>query len=646
MVVWYGEGEGEPQGASLTLFHGWGCQARLGSPTQNILSFDPGPGRGEVGTRDGGLWGAGLRTRSPREQPRFDAYPFNSPLLGYNHSMAVVSIRSTITNMITSAVQSLGFPVPSFTVEYPADASHGDLACNVAMLLAKELQRAPLDIAQEIVDQLSLPETISTATAVAPGFINFSLSAPYFQNEMTRLLAAPRQYGVADGVLSHTGTVVVEYSSANIAKPFGVGHLRSTIIGDAAANLLAFHGHTVVRDNHLGDWGTQFGKLLYALTTWGDLDAIEQSHEPIKELVALYVRFHDEAEKDDALDAEGRAWFKRLEDGDEMAHDVWQRCVDLSMKEFERIYARLGVSFDTTHGESFYVDRMPAVLDEVREKGALEESEGAQVIFLDDLPPLLVLKSDGATLYSLRDLATDHYRFGEYGAETLIINEVGAEQSLYFQQIFAAETLLGWCAPEQRVHLKHGLMRLKDKKMSTRKGDVIWLEELLDKAVEKAAAINPDVAEDVGIGAVKWNDLKNEARNDVVFDWDTMLALKGNTGPYIQYTHARALSVLRAAGDPSLTVDDDFTALTDAEHLVVLTLSRFPNAAERAARELAPHLLCTYLFELAQRYNELYAAQKFIGAERENRGLVLSLATAEVLSTGLGLLGIAAPEQM
>lgn len=530
---------------------------------------------------------------------------------------------------------------PKAIVTTTTDFSFGDLTSNVPMVYAKQLGKKPIALAKEIVASLET-SILYTASVAEPGYINFTSTPEYLVEELNTIFQQKESYGKTEiNMAVEVETIIVEFSSPNIAKPFGVGHLRSTIIGDSIAKLLTFNGFKVIRDNHLGDWGTQFGKLIYAIKEWSDLEQIKKSNNPIKELFDLYVRFHKEADSNPELDQQGRNWFKKLEDEDKEARDIWRTCVDLSLKEFNRIYEVLDVKFDMMLGESFYEDKMDSVLEELTEKDLLKESKGAKLVFFpkDKYPPLMIIKNDGTTLYATRDLATDKYRFSKWGDDILIINEVGAEQSLYFNQIFEIEQMMGWCVSGQRIHLKHGLYRFKDRKMSTRKGDIIWLDDLINNAVKKASDFNTDVALDVAISAIKWNDLKTETIKDVIFDWNEILNLKGNTGPYIQYTYARCSSILNKSNkkNPSNVENKD---VTEPEARLLRTLSQFPITIKMATENLAPHHLCNYLHKICQEYNSYYDSNRIIGSNRERIGLAVTDATSTILKTGLNLLGI------
>ena len=546
-------------------------------------------------------------------------------------------------------------------LEHPKDEAHGDYATSVALGLAKKLGKSPMEIAKEIVSKVGAIDGAAKIEVAPPGFVNFTLTDEAILEAINA--------DVGPNLGQNKRKVIVEYSSPNIAKPFSIGHLRSTIIGDAVANLLEATGWQVFRDNHLGDWGTQFGKEIYDIKTWGNEAAIEQAAEPVKELVALYVKFHEEAETEPGLEDAARAWSKKLEDGDPEARRLWQKCVDWSWREFNRLYDRLGVKFTENngrgYGEAYFEAKMAPVVAELKEKNLLKESEGAQLVFFenDALPPLMIIRKDGATLYATRDLATDKFRLAHYGAEIVVINETGIEQELHFQQLYKIEELLGWYEPGQRVHIKHGHWRFKDRKMSTRKGDVIWLEEVLNEAVTRARKListsgtaremsepgQKALAEVVGIGALKWNDLKSGPQNNITFDWDEVLNMDGNSAPYMQYAHARACSILRAAGtvgsDPAVIRGYD---LNEAERVLARRLGRFDEAVKHAAANYAPNTLCNYLYDLAQVFSNFYQTQPVLKAQGPERDLRLYLvgATAQVIKNGLKLLGIKAPEKM
>lgn len=582
-------------------------------------------------------------------------------------------IRQVLTEHIQAALSKAGIVSPRVELEHPANESFGDWSSNVALQYVKAVEgfKNPREFAaslqKTLQTKLASVQEIEEVSVAGPGFINFRLSEKHWCNRLEEM-KTPQ---AVERDIPQTGKgkkVIVEYSSPNIAKPFTVGHLRSTIIGDALARLLEATGWTVYRDNHVGDWGTQFGKLVYAIETWGDKETIARSERPIKELVRLYVLFHEKAEKDPSIEDAGRAWFKRLEEGDEHARKLWQWCVDLSWQEFDKIYQQLGVSFTENngrgYGESFFESKMAKVLALMETQLSEEKAEqnggyygtgkdGAKLVFFNDdsLPPLMILKKDGATLYSTRDLATDYFRLQHYDKPDLIVNEVGAEQNLYFRQIYKVEEMLGWYKPQQRVHVRHGLYRFKDGKMATRKGNVIWLEDVIQEAVDRATALakNESVKSSViALGALKWNDLKSEPTRDIIFDWDEILSMKGNSGPYVQYAAVRAKSILAKT---TLSFEEALEDIAfNAEELAVIKhLDRFGETVEKAAAEFLPHHVALFLLELAQRFNLFYNQHPILEAKTpqlQRARLQLTFAVHNTLVYGLQLLGIETPETM
>lgn len=552
-------------------------------------------------------------------------------------------------------------------IEHPANPEHGDFATNVAMILAKRLKKKPLDLARQIISQTlntkyQIPY-LDCVEVAPPGFINFWLSKAFLLDSALQSIKQIEKFGSSR--IGKGKTVVIDYSSPNIARPFGIGHLRSTIIGQALYNIYEFLGWRTIGDNHIGDWGTQFGKLIVAIKRWGKKEASEMK---VKELEALYVKFHQEVEKDLELDDEARAWFKKLEEGNHEAREIWKTCVDISMKEFNRVYDLLGVEIDYVLGESFYENKMDEVIAEAKNKGIAKKSKRALVI---DIPrvkaPLMLLKSDGATTYQTRDLATIKYRLKTWKPD-LYIYEVGAEQTLHFKQVFGAAVLLGYGTIDQFVHVAHGLYRWKEGKFSTRKGMTIRLEEVLNEAIQKArkiaqeAGISKDLFEEerekvtkkVGIGAVKYNDLKQGSEQDIIFDWEKILSLEGNSGPYLQYTYARAKSVLRKAKTKPFGLEsfkpEGFKIKMNEEELVILrTIYQFPEVVLEAAKNFAPNLICNFLFDLAQKFNTFYNRWPIIKAEKKEEQefrLLLTASVAQILGNGLTLLGIETLEKM
>lgn len=546
-------------------------------------------------------------------------------------------------------------------VEYPEREEYGDYSSNVALQMGKNSRKAATEIVAKLKKDTDLSKIVEKIEIAGPGFINFYLDPKFLQKKLEEI---DEKFGSSD--VNKNKKVIVEYSSPNIAKPFTVGHLRSTIIGDSIANILENTGYKVYRDNHIGDWGTQFGTLLSQISKIPSYRS-KLKEWTVQDLVKLYIEFHKKAEEDETLGNEARLWFKKLEEGNKVARNIWQSCVEISWREFEKIYKILDVTFSEEFengrglGESFFENKMDSVIDELGKKKLLKTGEeGAKLVFFekDKLPPLMIIKGDGATLYSTRDLATDKYRKENFNPD-LIINEVGVEQSLYFRQIFEIEYLLEWYKPSQRIHVGHGHFRFKEGKMSTRKGNVIWLEDVIDIAIGKAyetrmtTSITGEhvvgigrqkIDEDVAIGAIKYNDLKRDPKQDIIFDWDEMLNMQGNSGPYIQYTFARTQSVLPKAKSKSNKVKAG--QLNNEELLILRTLVKFPEIVESAANSYSPNVICNYVYDLASRYNTFYNKHKIIDGENEGFRVELTKATGVVLKNGLNLLGIKAPEKM
>lgn len=555
----------------------------------------------------------------------------------------------SIKTSLISALQQAS-NIEDIQISFSDTPEHGDYSTNVAMRMGKNPREAAEEVKSKLILDPEVTKTISQIEIAGPGFLNFFVNKEALLEEVNSIILQKDLYGKNNE--PPKDTIIVEYSSPNIAKPFTIGHFRSTIIGDAVANLLEANGKKVFRDNHLGDWGTQFGKQIYAIKTWGNEHEIETSENPVKELVSLYVKFHEEAEKNPQLDDEARAWFKKLESGDAEARRIWQKCIDWSWKEFDSIYKKLGVRFTENngkgYGESFFEDKMQVVIDELEKNNLLTNGDdGARLVFFEGekYPPLMIVKKDGASLYSTRDLAADKWRLETYGKDTVIINEVGGEQTLYFNQLYEVEKMLGWITENQRIHIRHGLFRFKDKKMSTRKGNVIWLKEVISLAEEKAQGLgeqNSDINEKIAIGALRWNELKRDSVGDIVFDWDEILNMKGNSGPYMQYTVVRAKSIL----NKSEVKEHQFGILSEEDMPLTRMLLRYSDVVKSAGESYSPSTLSTYLYELAQLFNGYYDQVKIIGSENESHKIALITAVEIVLTNGLLLLGIQVPEKM
>jgi arginyl-tRNA synthetase len=569
-----------------------------------------------------------------------------------------VDIRGILSRLLGDFVD---IPVDQIRslLEVPPDTSFGDYALP-CFTLAKILRKNPAEIAQNLKE--TLESNLGTAGIVsgveAKGaylnlFINRSVMvgtilSDLFDTEYSQLRTEGRGK-----------TVVIDYSSPNIAKPFGIGHLRSTVIGHALGNIYRFLGYRVIGINHLGDWGTQFGKLITAFKRWGREEELS-GEDPIRYLYELYVRFHSESEKSVDLEDEARNWFNRLESGDSDAQNLWERFKELSLAEFTRIYDRLGVSFDHFTGESFYSDRLDAAIERIEKSGITELSDGALIVPLDDeeLPPALLKKSDGSTLYLTRDLAAAFYRYDTFHFD-LALYVVGTPQSLHFRQLFRVLEKLGQSWWERCHHVPFGQIRFEDSSMSTRKGNIIFLEEVLDRAVglalETIVEKNPDlpnreaVAESVGVGAVIFNDLKNSRIRDIVFDWDEIINFNGETGVYLQYTHARACSLLKKYAEVYGTVHlPEVLEMGDEGYALVTHLNAFEETVLRASGEFEPSIIARYLLELASEFNSFYNLHRVISddaAQSLSRALVVCV-VRNTLRYGLELLGIDAVEEM
>ncbi|WP_099778101.1 arginine--tRNA ligase [Streptococcus suis] len=559
--------------------------------------------------------------------------------------------KQVITERLAAILPNLEAEAIYNLLEKPKSSEMGDIAFP-AFSLAKVERKAPQAIAADIVEKL---DTTGFEKVVATGpYVNFFLDKAAISHQvLTDVITEKDQYGQLN--IGQGRNVTIDMSSPNIAKPFSVGHLRSTVIGDALANIHEKLGYNPIRINHLGDWGKQFGMLIVAYKLWGDKAAVEA--DPISELLKLYVRINAEAEEKPELDEEARQWFKKLEDGDPEAHELWQWFRDESLVEFNRIYDKLGVTFDSYNGEAFYNDKMDEGIQILEEKGLLQESKGARIVDLEsyNLPPALIMKTDGATLYITRDMATAMYRKRTYDFVKSIY-VVGQEQINHFKQLKAVLKEMDFDWSDDMTHVTFGLVTKDKKKLSTRKGNIILLEPTLDEAISRALtqieAKNPDlenkeeVAHAVGVGAVKFYDLKTDRDNGYDFDLEAMVSFEGETGPYVQYAYARIQSILRKANFvPS--AENDYK-LADAESWdIIKHIQNFSNVVERAGDKFDPSLIAKYAINLAQAFNKYYAHTRILdeSPERDSR-LALAYATGLVLKEALRLLGVKAPEKM
>lgn len=541
-------------------------------------------------------------------------------------------------------------------VEVPPNPELGDYSFP-CFKLAKLYRKSPNQIAEEIAKEISPSEYIQSVTS-AGAYVNFSVNKLLFVQKVIReVLNKKENYGRSD--YGQGKSVVVEYSSPNIAKPFHIGHIRSTVIGHAIDRLYQYIGFKTISINHLGDYGTQFGKLIVALKKWGDQEVIEK--DPINELLKLYIDFHEKAESDPGLEDEAREWFHKLEEEkDPEALRLWQWIRDISLKEFDKVYQMLGIHYDSLAGESFYSDKMEAIVKHLEEKNLLKDSQGAKIVDLEEfgMPPALIKKKDGSTLYITRDLAASKYRKDHYDFYKNIY-VVGAPQELHFKQWKKVHELSGYDWANDCIHVQFGTISLEDGVLSTRKGRVVFLEDVLNKSIEKTKEIiqqkNPnlenldEVARQVGVGAIVFQELSNSRIKDYTFSWDRALTFEGETGPYTQYTHARCCSLLQKAG---VEIDDkiNFSILSENPDAmnVVRQIDTFEEMLIRSANRYEPHHITRFVLDVCQAFNKFYHDNPILSAEEDKKRAYLSLVkvTKIVIQNALWILGMEAPEKM
>jgi len=576
-----------------------------------------------------------------------------------------MKIAEEIKKIILESCRDLKLSVieEEIKVEHPADVNFGDYSTNIAMLLAKQEKANPKELAQKIVNSIDRSDFVEKVGVAGAGFINFYLK-PEFLIKEAENINYEIQFRNKLNEYGSGKTMVIDYSAPNIAKPFGIGHLRSTNIGQAIYNIYKILGWNCIGDNHIGDWGTQYGKLVAAIKKWNKKDLDDLT---IDDLEKLYVKFHKEAEVDEKLIDDGRDWFAKLEKGDKEAKEIWQKCINISMVEFDKVYRLLGVQIDFVHGESFYEDKLEEITKEIIEKGITKKSEGAIIVEFDDprsggasMPPAMLQKSNGTTTYFTRDMATIKYRM-ENWKPNLIIYEVGADQQLHFKQVFKTVEMMDWMPNQGLVHIAHGLIRWTTGKFSTRKGDTIHLSDVIDKAMEKANEVakkstvvkdltneeKGEMIESVAIGAIKFNDLSSDPRKDVIFDWDQIMSLDGDSGPYLQYTYARCKSVLdKTQIKEQKNVNEIPENINDDEMALIKEFYRFEEKIVEASERFSPSVIAEYLLSVARKYNEFYAKNRIIDQKEEVFRIFLTRTTASVLHTGLYLLGIKTVERM
>ena len=562
--------------------------------------------------------------------------------------------KVAVATCLKEHIEELTLEEITALIEVPPNKDMGDFAFP-CFKLAKVFRKAPNMIAAELSEKIEAKGVISNVTPLG-GYINFFVNKSQLAETVIKdVLTKKEKYGHSD--LGKDKTIVIDFSSPNIAKPFHIGHIRTTVIGNALYKIYDSQGYNTVRINHLGDYGTQFGKLIVAFKLWGNKEAVEAN--PIPELLKLYIQFHDEAERHPEMEDEARAWFTKLENGDKEAKELWQWFRDESLKEFARVYDLLDIEFDSYNGESFYSDKMDRVIDIIKDKGLLQESQGTNIVDLEEynMPPALITKNDGSTLYMTRDLAAALYRKENYDFEKCIY-VVGSQQALHFQQLFKVLELIGFEWAKDMVHVPFGMVALEEGTMSTRKGRVVFLEDVLKQAIEKTKetmltknpnALNVDeIAKQVGVGAVVFQELSNSRIKDYTFSWSRTLSFEGETGPYVQYTHARCCAVLRKA-EEEVTTDINYELLNDVDSAEVLkVIASFNKTILNAMRKNEPHIITRFVLDLAQAFNKFYHDNSILveDAELRKARLALVCATRQALENGLKLLGMQAPERM
>lgn len=563
-------------------------------------------------------------------------------------------MKSKIAELIFKNVEGLSKDEVLGLMEIPPKPEMGDFAFP-CFRLAKTMRKAPQMIASDIKEAIEEVDFLDEIQVLG-AYLNFFVNKETFVKSMINA-AMDENFGGSD--IGNGQSICIDYSSPNVAKNFHVGHLRTTIIGNSLYKIYSKLGYNVVRINHLGDWGTQFGKLIVAYKAWGNEDAVK--NEGVAELMRLYVKFHDEADKNPALNDEARAWFSKMENGDEEALKIWQWFKDISLIEYKRTYDLLGIDFDSYNGESFYRDKTANVVERIQSANLLTESEGAKIVDLEayDMAPCLILKNDGSSIYATRDLAAIFYRKETYNfVKCLYVT--GQEQKLHFSQVFKVVELLGneW-AKDQLVHIPYGLVSLEGAKLSTRSGNIIYAEDILLEAISKIREIieekNPNIpdkdetAKKIGVGAVLFNDLYNQRIKDVSFKWEKLLNFDGETGPYVQYTYARCASILRKVENYTPSTDIDCSLLTDVEAIDLLKeISRFPKVVLDASEKYEPSVVARFAVDVAQSFNKYYNACR-INVEDDalrNARVTLVHLTKKTIKDALLLLGIECPEQM
>ncbi len=566
-----------------------------------------------------------------------------------------MDLRQSIAQVLHGELSNFSVEEIKTMIEIPPNTEMGDYAFP-CFRLAKEFRKSPNDIAKDLASKLQPSDRVASIDSMG-GYVNFFVNKKRWAESMIeRVMSEKENFGRSD--FGQKKNTIIEFSSPNIAKPFHIGHIRTTVIGHSLFKIYDFLGFNALAFNHLGDYGTQFGKLIVAYKKWGNREVIEQ--DPINELLKIYVQFHQEAENDPTMEDEARAWFKKLEDGDAEAYALWEWIREVSLSEFNRVYDLLGIKFDSLDGESFYSDKMPAVIEEMEAKGVLQDSQGAKIVDLEPygMPPALIMKKDGSTLYITRDIAAAIYRKNTYDFYKNVYI-VGTPQELHFRQWKKVLALMGHEWEKDCIHVQFGTVSLEDGTLSTRHGRVVFLEDVLNKAIEKTKEIiqekNPnlenidEVAKQVGVGAIIFQELSNSRIKDYQFSWERTLSFEGETGPYVQYSHARCCSLIEKSGiTPTADVNFEILANNSDAMEVVRVLTSFDEVLLRAYHKNEPHHIARFALDLAQAFNKFYHDNHILSADEDTKKAFIALVEGVRIGllNSLYLLGMEAPRKM
>ncbi len=566
-----------------------------------------------------------------------------------------MDLRQSIAQVLHGELSNFSVEEIKTMIEIPPNTEMGDYAFP-CFRLAKEFRKSPNDIAKDLASKLQPSDWVASIDSMG-GYVNFFVNKKRWAESMIeRVMSEKENFGRSD--FGQKKNTIIEFSSPNIAKPFHIGHIRTTVIGHSLFKIYDFLGFNALAFNHLGDYGTQFGKLIVAYKKWGNREVIEQ--DPINELLKIYVQFHQEAENDPTMEDEARAWFKKLEDGDAEAYALWEWIREVSLSEFNRVYDLLGIKFDSLDGESFYSDKMPAVIEEMEAKGVLQDSQGAKIVDLEPygMPPALIMKKDGSTLYITRDIAAAIYRKNTYDFYKNVYI-VGTPQELHFRQWKKVLALMGHEWEKDCIHVQFGTVSLEDGTLSTRHGRVVFLEDVLNKAIEKTKEIiqekNPnlenidEVAKQVGVGAIIFQELSNSRIKDYQFSWERTLSFEGETGPYVQYSHARCCSLIEKSGiTPTADVNFEILANNSDAMEVVRVLTSFDEVLLRAYHKNEPHHIARFALDLAQAFNKFYHDNHILSADEDTKKAFIALVEGVRIGllNSLYLLGMEAPRKM